>query len=98
MYVVDGVPISSGADARDPNIDTGGTTQPSGIANINPDDIASISVLKGPSAAALYGTRASNGVIVITTKSGTGSQGTSITVSSNFMASSAYNLLDLQNE
>ncbi|WP_028375898.1 SusC/RagA family TonB-linked outer membrane protein [Leeuwenhoekiella sp. MAR_2009_132] len=97
LYVVDGVPISSGADARDPNIDTGGTTQPSGIANINPDDIASISVLKGPSAAALYGTRASNGVIVITTKSGTGSQGTRITVSSNFMASSAYNLLDLQN-
>ena len=98
LYVVDGVPISNGSGNRNSDIDTGGTTQPDGISNINPDDIASISVLKGPSAAALYGTRASNGVIVITTKSGNGAQGTSITVSSNFMASSAYNLLNLQNE
>ncbi|SFB87522.1 TonB-linked outer membrane protein, SusC/RagA family [Zunongwangia mangrovi] len=98
LYVVDGVPISNGSGNRNSDIDTGGTTQPDGISNINPDDIANISVLKGPSAAALYGTRASNGVIVITTKSGNGAQGTSITVSSNFMASSAYNLLNLQNE
>ncbi|WBL22864.1 SusC/RagA family TonB-linked outer membrane protein [Zunongwangia sp. HRR-M8] len=98
LYVVDGVPISNGSGSRNSDIDTGGTTQPDGIANINPDDIASISVLKGPSAAALYGTRASNGVIVITTKSGNGAQGIRITVSSNFMASSAYNLLNLQNQ
>lgn len=98
MYVVDGVPLSSGSTTGNPNADTGGTTQPDGISNINPDDIASITVLKGPSAAALYGTRASNGVIVITTKSGAGSTGTRISVSSNFMASSAYNLLDLQNQ
>lgn len=98
MYVVDGVPLSNGSSNGNPNADTGGTTQPDGISNLNPDDIASITVLKGPSAAALYGTRASNGVIVITTKSGSGSTGTKISVSSNFMASSAYNLLDLQNE
>ena len=67
LYVVDGVPISNGTGSRNSDIDTGGTTQPDGIANINPDDIASISVLKGPSAAALYGTRASNGCHFFTT-------------------------------
>ncbi|SNR30970.1 SusC/RagA family TonB-linked outer membrane protein [Flavobacterium sp. ov086] len=97
MYVVDGVPISNGTTTTNPDIDTGGTTQPDGISNINPEDIASMTVLKGPSAAALYGTRASNGVIVITTKSGKSGR-TSVSLSSNFMASSAYNLMNLQNE
>ncbi|KQO24848.1 SusC/RagA family TonB-linked outer membrane protein [Flavobacterium sp. Leaf82] len=97
MYVVDGVPISNGTTNTNPDIDTGGTTQPDGISNINPEDIASMTVLKGPSAAALYGTRASNGVIVITTKSGKAGK-TSVSLSSNFMASSAYNLMNLQNE
>ncbi|MCR8666069.1 SusC/RagA family TonB-linked outer membrane protein [Aestuariibaculum sp. M13] len=98
LYVVDGVPISNGSTNGNPDIDTGGTTQPDGISNLNPEDIESMTVLKGPSAAALYGTRASNGVIVITTKSGAGSIGTKVSLSSNFMASSAYNLLNLQNE
>ncbi|WP_316635014.1 SusC/RagA family TonB-linked outer membrane protein [uncultured Flavobacterium sp.] len=97
LYVVDGVPISNGTTTTNPDIDTGGTTQPDGISNINPEDIASMTVLKGPSAAALYGSRASNGVIVITTKSGKAGK-TSVSVSSNFMASSAYNLMNLQNE
>ncbi|MCV9927547.1 SusC/RagA family TonB-linked outer membrane protein [Flavobacterium sp. LS1R49] len=97
LYVVDGVPISNGTTTTNPDIDTGGTTQPDGISNINPEDIATMTVLKGPSAAALYGTRASNGVIVITTKSGAAGK-TSISLSSNFMASSAYNLMNLQNE
>jgi TonB-linked SusC/RagA family outer membrane protein len=97
LYVVDGVPISNGTTSTNPDIDTGGTTQPDGISNINPEDIASMTVLKGPSAAALYGSRASNGVIVITTKSGKTGK-TSVSLSSNFMASSAYNLMNLQNE
>jgi TonB-linked SusC/RagA family outer membrane protein len=97
LYVVDGVPISNGTTTTNPDIDTGGTTQPDGISNINPEDIASMTVLKGPSAAALYGSRASNGVIVITTKSGKAGK-TSVSLSSNFMASSAYNLMNLQNE
>jgi len=97
LYVVDGVPISNGTTTTNPDIDTGGTTQPDGISNINPEDIASMTVLKGPSAAALYGSRASNGVIVITTKSGKSGK-TSVSLSSNFMASSAYNLMNLQNE
>jgi TonB-dependent SusC/RagA subfamily outer membrane receptor len=80
-----------------PATDIGGTTSFDGISNINPDDIDTITVLKGPSAAALYGSRASNGVIVITTKSGSKKGKAQISVSSNFMASSAYNLLNQQN-
>ena len=45
-------------------------TSSDGISNINPDDIESVTVLKGPSATALYGTRAANGAILITTKKG----------------------------
>src|SRR5690606_19645652 len=56
LYVVDGLPVSSGSRTVD----------------INPNDIKSINVLKGPTAAALYGLRASNGVIVIETKKGEG--------------------------
>lgn len=98
LYVVDGVPLSNGSTTDNSDVDTGGTTQPDGISNLNPEDIASMTVLKGPSAAALYGSRASNGVIVITTKSGTKGKNMQISVSSNFMASSAYNLWDLQNQ
>ena len=54
-----------------------------GAMDINPNDIASINVLKGANAAALYGSRASNGVILITTKSGKGTEGIGVSVSSN---------------
>jgi len=68
LYVIDGIPIDnsnySGASS------TGGFDTPNGISDINADDIESVSVLKGPNAAALYGVRAANGVIVITTKTG----------------------------
>jgi TonB-linked SusC/RagA family outer membrane protein len=67
VFIVDGVPIS--------NQDHGGSSNSgydlgSAISDINPADIASMSVLKGPNAAALYGSRAANGVIIITTKKG----------------------------
>ncbi len=96
LYVIDGVPMDNTVSS--PSVDIGGRTSFDGISNINPEDIESLSVLKGPSAAALYGSRASNGVIVITTKKGSSTDKARITVSSNFMASSAYNLLNLQNE
>lgn len=67
LIVVDGVPISN--DVRG-NSDSGGVNQESRLNDINPNDIESISVLKGASAAALWGTRALGGVILITTKSG----------------------------
>ncbi|HMG95898.1 MAG TPA: TonB-dependent receptor plug domain-containing protein, partial [Gemmatimonadaceae bacterium] len=75
LFIVDGTPISNDENSHarhggDPN---GGYDFGSGISDINPDDIATMSVLKGPNAAALYGSRASNGVIVITTKKGAAS-------------------------
>lgn len=72
LYVIDGVPISNGSNANNqPNDTYGGTPDGGdGISNLNPDDIESLTVLKGASAAALYGSQAANGVIVITTKKG----------------------------
>lgn len=69
LVVVDGVPYdnSQGTQATGTTPNYGSSD---GAANINPDDIESINVLKGPSAAALYGSRAANGVIIITTKQG----------------------------
>jgi len=66
LIVLDGVPINSGAR----NEASSGVTQQNRLGDINPDDIASVEVLKGASAAALWGTRAANGVLVITTKKG----------------------------
>lgn len=68
LFIVDGIPIDN---TNYGNADyNGGFDMPNGIADINPDDIESVTILKGPNAAALYGVRASNGVIVIKTKSG----------------------------
>ncbi|MCB0559913.1 MAG: TonB-dependent receptor plug domain-containing protein, partial [Phaeodactylibacter sp.] len=67
LIILDGVPISN--DVRG-NSDSGGSNQESRLNDINPNDIESISVLKGASAAALYGTQALGGVILITTRSG----------------------------
>ena len=83
LYVIDGVPLSSGLTnigsmGSGIAVDYGG-----GIGDINPDDIANVSVLKGPSAAALYGSRGANGVIMITTKSGKKSKGLGISFSSS---------------
>jgi TonB-linked SusC/RagA family outer membrane protein len=76
LFVVDGVPIE-GKDfnSADAARGSGGYDYGNLIQDINPDDIENISVLKGPNAAALYGSRASNGVIMITTKKGTNREG-----------------------
>ena len=89
LIVIDGVPMSNnttgtGASAYgagaggDLPIDYG-----NGINSINPDDIASVTILKGASAAALYGSRAANGAIMITTKSGAGSRKLRVSFSSD---------------
>lgn len=72
LYVIDGVPITNSANANGQQTGTfgGGPDGGDGISNLNPEDIASISVLEGASAAALYGSQAQNGVILITTKKG----------------------------
>ncbi|MCD9017530.1 SusC/RagA family TonB-linked outer membrane protein [Parachryseolinea silvisoli] len=99
LFVIDGVPMDNYmSPTSTPGTDIGGTTTFNGISSINPEDIASISVLKGPSAAALYGTRASNGVIIITTKKGSAGQKATVSVSSNLMFSKAYNMLNLQDQ
>jgi TonB-linked SusC/RagA family outer membrane protein len=67
IFVVDGVAISNRARVGNPS---GGYDFGSAIADINPEDIETVSILKGPNAAALYGSRAANGVIVMTTKKG----------------------------
>jgi TonB-linked SusC/RagA family outer membrane protein len=68
LFVVNGVPIDN--TQRGTPTEYGGSDNGDGISNINPDDIESMTVLKGASASALYGARATNGVILITTKSG----------------------------
>ena len=96
LYVVDGVPIDNqniGAASS-----SGGTDYGDGISNINPDDIETMSVLKGPNAAALYGQRGSNGVILITTKSGKAGTGMNIQFKSDFSIGTALVLPDFQNE
>lgn len=81
LYVVDGVPIDN--QTLDQAGLGGGRDYGDGINNINPDDIESMSVLKGPAGAALYGARGANGVIVITTKSGKGRKGIGLEFNSN---------------
>jgi TonB-linked SusC/RagA family outer membrane protein len=85
LFIVDGVPISNR------NTNSAGQSQASGnyydygnaAADINPDDIESINVLKGAAASALYGSRAANGVIIITTKKGKKTKGLGVTINSN---------------
>ena len=70
LYVIDGIPIFNFSGGRDSGIMGEGRVSSEGIADFNPEDIESISVLAGPSAAALYGSNAANGAILITTKKG----------------------------
>jgi TonB-linked SusC/RagA family outer membrane protein len=98
LIVIDGVPIDNSSVIGGPSslasVDFGNRGN-----DINPDDVASVTVLKGPAAAALYGSRASNGALIITTKSGTkGAKKTEITFSSSNSASSILKLPGFQNE
>jgi TonB-linked SusC/RagA family outer membrane protein len=69
-----------------------------GISDINPDDIESITVLKGPGATALYGSRAGNGALIITTKSGRKTRGIGVTVNSNISFDNVLQWPDYQHE
>ena len=87
LFVVDGVPINSGGIATSSGTNYANQDAPidfgNGAGDINPEDVESVTVLKGPAATALYGSRAANGAIVITTKSGRKDKGLGITVSSS---------------
>lgn len=95
LYVIDGVPIDN-QNVSSPS-QSGGTDYGDGIGNINPDDIESMSILKGPNAAALYGQRGSNGVILITTKSGKAGR-TSFNFNTDYSIGNGLVLPDFQNE
>ncbi len=96
LYVIDGVPISNsivgGSGRGNMEVDFG-----NGAGFVNPDDIESMNVLKGPAASALYGSRAANGVIVIKTKSGKSSKGIGVEVNSNLTFENALKLPEFQN-
>ena len=96
LYVIDGVPVFTGRSSNDDRteFDSRGSSEP--IADINPEDIESMSVLTGAAAAALYGSDAANGAIIITTKKGKEGK-VSITVSSNTEFSSPFVTPKFQN-
>ncbi len=94
LWVVDGTPISDGnfSDSYQGS-DFGNLAQ-----DINPDDIESVTVLKGPSATALYGNRAAYGVILVTTKKGNKRKGIGVSVNSSLAFDNVYLLPEYQNE
>jgi len=97
LIVVDGIPIDNSTSGTGGT--WGGIDYGSPISDINPDDIESLVVLKGPSASALYGSRALNGVIVITTKSGqSASKKWSFSLNSTSSVETPYFLKDFQNK
>ncbi|MHA6250173.1 SusC/RagA family TonB-linked outer membrane protein [Pontibacter sp. CAU 1760] len=84
LFVVDGVPIdNSNTSGANQQTGRGGYDYGNAAADINPEDIASINVLKGAAATALYGSRAANGVIIITTKKGSAKKGIGVTLNSS---------------
>ena len=99
LWVIDGIPInSSSLGGLASNAPEGGYDYGDGLTGINPDDIESISVLKGNAAAALYGSRASNGVILVTTKSGKNAKGKiNVDFSSSLLIDKLYDLSNFQN-
>ena len=100
LIVVDGIPFSND-QVTTTSQTTGGSAYSSGISSLDPNDIASMSVLKGSSAAALYGSRASNGVLIITTKSGSAGKsrkGLEVSYSSSASVETIANLPKYQND
>ena len=96
LIVINGLPMDQGAR----NAEGGGTPTDQGdnLSQVNPDDIESMTVLKGATAAALYGSRASNGAIIITTKSGAKNSKVGVEFTSSFAAAEAIDFTNYQTE
>jgi TonB-linked SusC/RagA family outer membrane protein len=94
LIVINGLPMDQGARSAE----GGGspTDQGDNLTQVNPDDIESMTVLKGATAAALYGSRAANGAIIITTKSGAKNSGFGVEFTSNFDAAQALDFTNYQ--
>lgn len=98
LFVIDGVPVANTLNnvseiGRDNKVDFGNA-----ISDINPEDVESVSILKGPSAAALYGSRAGNGVVLITTKKGSKTNKLNVSVSSNTVFDKPYHYLKMHSK
>ncbi|WP_321330993.1 SusC/RagA family TonB-linked outer membrane protein [uncultured Bacteroides sp.] len=93
LFIVDGIPVDNS------QLNAGGATRDfrNAIADLSSEDIESISILKGPNAAALYGSRAAHGVILITTKTGKGQKGLGISVNSGISFATVATLPEYQN-
>lgn len=100
LFVIDGTPVNNNTIFNVTNETAAGFQEVdfgNGAMDVNPDDIASVSILKGPGAAALYGTRAANGVILITTKDGAKRKGHGISFNSSFYLDTPFRLPEFQN-
>lgn len=95
LIVVDGVPMSNEGGITSWS---GGQDWGTALNNINQEDIEDLSILKGPTAAALYGSRGGNGVVLITTKKGKKQQGLGINYSATFKMTTPYGYRDVQNK
>ncbi len=92
LFVIDGVPVNNGVDNNFKDADMGNV-----ISDLNTDDIQSMSILKGPSAAALYGSRAGSGVVLITTKSGKGvKKGIGVSFNTSYTLDNPYHFIPFQ--
>lgn len=102
LFVIDGIPVISGTVASGSGANYANNNAPvdfgNSVADLNPDDIESVSVLKGPAASALYGSLAQNGVILITTKSGRENKGFGVSFSSTCTLEKAGYFPDFQGE
>jgi TonB-dependent SusC/RagA subfamily outer membrane receptor len=101
LFIVDGTAINNNTVFNVTNEAAAGFQEVdfgNGAMEVNPDDIASVSILKGSSAAVLYGTRASNGVIIINTKDGSKSKGLGVSINSSLYIDSAFQLPQFQNQ
>ncbi len=96
LIVVDGVPMDN--SNYSPGTGNGGRDGGDGLSSINPDNIESMTVLRGAAATALYGSRAANGALLINTKKGSSSQGTGVSFNSSSQLETAMQLIDFQNE
>jgi iron complex outermembrane receptor protein len=96
LIIMDGVPIRD-VDRNNPSFVNNNRIGSNGLVDLNAEDIESISVLKGASAAALYGSEANNGVIIITTKSGKGTKGVRVDVNANYTQDKVAYLPEYQN-
>lgn len=94
LFVINGLPIDQGVRNANGNGAVAQRDRGDNLQNINPDDIESMTVLKGATAAAIYGARAANGAIIITTKSGNKNQGLGVDYTSSYTTSHALNFID----